>query len=74
MYTKSEKGKTPWITVNGVNVADSQFAIDYLKKELGVDNNSMFSDRDKGIFKIITDWRDYDCYLDKIVDHLPNFT
>ena len=47
-YTKSEKGKTPWITVNGVNVADSQFAIDYLKRELGVDNNSNFSDKDKG--------------------------
>ena len=55
-------------------MADSQFAIDYLKKELGVDNNSNFSDKDKGIFKIITDWRDYNCYLDKIVDHLPNFT
>ena len=47
-YTKSEKGKTPWITVNGVNVADSQFAIDYLKRELGVDNNSNFSNKDKG--------------------------
>ncbi len=29
----STKGKCPWITVNGVDVADSQLAIEYLTKE-----------------------------------------
>ena len=47
-YTQSEKGKTPWITINGENVADTQFAIEYLKKELGVDMNSKFNEKDKG--------------------------
>ena len=27
-------GKTPWITVNGKDVSDSQLAIEYLEKEL----------------------------------------
>ena len=48
-YPMSEKSKSPWITVNGVNVADSQFAIDHLKKELSIDMNSKLSDRDKGV-------------------------
>ncbi len=30
----SSKGKSPWITINGVDVADSQLAIDYLTKNL----------------------------------------
>ena len=47
-YTQSEKGKTPWITINGENVADTQFAIEYLKKELGVDMNSKLSEKEKG--------------------------
>ena len=47
-YTQSEKGKTPWITINGENVADTQFAIEYLKKELGVDMNSKLNEKDKG--------------------------
>ena len=47
-YTQSKKGKTPWITINGENVADTQFAIEYLKKELGVDMNSKLSEKEKG--------------------------
>ena len=47
-YPMSEKSKSPWITINGVNVADSQFAIDHLKKDLSIDMNSKLSDRDKG--------------------------
>jgi hypothetical protein len=31
-YFKSAKGKTPWMTVNGEHVADSQFAIEHLRK------------------------------------------
>lgn len=26
--------KTPWITVNGINVSDSQLAVEFLTKEL----------------------------------------
>ena len=47
-YPMSEKSKSPWITINGVNVADSQFAIEHIKRELSIDKNSKFSDRDKG--------------------------
>ena len=28
----SEKEKSPWITINGTNIADSQIAIEYLTK------------------------------------------
>jgi hypothetical protein len=34
---RSAKGKVPWITYNGVDVSDSQFAIEYLTKTLGKD-------------------------------------
>ncbi len=28
----SDKGKSPWITINGKNIADSQIAMEYLTK------------------------------------------
>ncbi len=31
---QSSKGKSPWITVNGIDIADSQLAIEYLSKTL----------------------------------------
>lgn len=36
----SSKGKIPWITLNGNNVADSQFCIEYLGEKLDKDLNS----------------------------------
>ena len=42
-HEMSSKGKTPWITYNGVEVADSQFCIEYLNKELSVDLNKDLS-------------------------------
>jgi hypothetical protein len=36
----SSKGKTPWMEYNGKTIADSQFCIEYLKSQLGVDVNS----------------------------------
>jgi hypothetical protein len=33
------KGKTPWITFNGVEVADSQLAIEYLCRHLNINMN-----------------------------------
>ena len=34
---RGPKGKTPWITVNGQEIADSQLAIEYLQDELKKD-------------------------------------
>ena len=31
----SSKNKSPWITVNGVDVEDSQLSVDYLTDHLG---------------------------------------
>ncbi len=38
-FSSSSKGKIPWITLNGVEVADSQFCIDYLSQEFKIDLN-----------------------------------
>lgn len=45
----SSKGKTPWITYNGMDIADSQFCIDYLNKKLGVDMNDKLTSEQKAI-------------------------
>ena len=37
--TRSSKGKTPWITLDGVDVADSQLCIKYLKTKLNLNLN-----------------------------------
>lgn len=44
----STKGKTPWMEYNGVDVADSQFCIEYLKKELGADLNKHLTAEEYG--------------------------
>lgn len=36
----SSKGKTPWMEYNGKTIADSQFCIEFLKSQLGVEANS----------------------------------
>ena len=33
----SPKGKTPWITINGKNIADTQLCIEYLSKKFDID-------------------------------------
>lgn len=45
----SSKGKSPWITYNGVDVADSQLCIDFLNKELSVDLNELLSVKDRAV-------------------------
>lgn len=35
----SEKNKSPWITINGLNIADSQLCIEYLTKKFNLDIN-----------------------------------
>ena len=40
VLTMSSKSKTPWITLNGVDTADSEFAIDVIKKHFNVSLDS----------------------------------
>jgi len=35
----SDKDKSPWITINGENIADSQIAMDFLTKKFNLDSN-----------------------------------
>lgn len=42
----SEKNKSPWITINGQNIADSQLAIDFLAKKFNLDTNKGLSRQD----------------------------
>jgi len=38
-FKMGPKGKSPWITYNGVDVADSEFSIDYLGENLNKNLN-----------------------------------
>ncbi len=63
-YWRSKKGKSPWITVNGTDVADSQLIIEYLKKNLKKDINSHLSVEDAALsraFQVTVDERFYWC-------------
>ena len=48
-YEMSSKGKTPWITYNGVDVADSQFCIEYLNEKFSVNLNKDLSAVDRSL-------------------------
>ena len=45
----SAKGKTPWMTYNGEDVADSQFCIEYLKDKLGISLDKHLSAEERAI-------------------------
>ncbi len=45
----SSKGKTPFITYNGIDVADSQFCIDFLNDKRGIDLNKHLTIEQKSI-------------------------
>ena len=45
----SKKGKLPWIELNGQEIADSNFCIQFLKKEFQVDINSHLSATENAI-------------------------
>ena len=44
-----DKDQTPWITLNGKNVADSQFAMEHIQKELSIEPNKGLTEEQKGI-------------------------
>jgi len=46
---KSTKGKYPWIEYNGVAVADSEFCVQFINKQLGVNLNSHLSSEEDGV-------------------------
>ncbi|XP_063424050.1 failed axon connections homolog isoform X1 [Mytilus trossulus] len=48
-FTKSKKGKFPWIEYNGEEISDSEFCIEYLNDKLQIDLNKDFTAKDRGI-------------------------
>ena len=45
----SVKGKTPWITINGEDIADSQHIIEYLSKHFNIDMCAHLSDEERAV-------------------------
>jgi hypothetical protein len=45
----SKKGKVPWIELNGEEMADSQFCIEYLSKKLNVNLNDHLNEQDQAL-------------------------
>ena len=43
------KGKTPWITLNGEDVADSQLAIEYLAQHFQIDMSHLLSPKHRAV-------------------------
>ena len=43
------KGRTPWITYNGIEVADSEFCIEYLSNLLDKDLTAKFGPVEQGM-------------------------
>ena len=44
----SKKGKIPWISYNNTDIADSNFCIDFLRKEFKVDLDEGLTDKQRG--------------------------
>ena len=49
----SSKGKMPWIELNGEQVADSQFCIEYLSKKFNINLNAKLSATDLAISRAV---------------------
>ena len=58
----SSKGKIPFITYNGEDVADTQFCIEYLNKKLGKDFNSHLSNTERAVARAFLKMTDENLY------------
>jgi len=47
------KGKTPWISLNGEHIADSQVCIEYLTKKFNVEWNGRYSEKEKATARLV---------------------
>jgi hypothetical protein len=47
-FSFGSKGQIPWITLNGEDIADSQFCIDFLAKKYNKDLSASFSPKELG--------------------------
>ncbi|KAK3780382.1 hypothetical protein RRG08_062003 [Elysia crispata] len=57
-YVTSSKGKVPWISYNGEHIADSQFCIEFIKTQFGVDLNEGLSKEQAAVayaFRVMMD-------------------
>lgn len=45
----SKKNKSPWITLNGVDMSDSQLSIEYITKTLGKDIEAHLGEEEKAV-------------------------
>ena len=76
----SPKGKCPWITINGVNVSDSQLCIEYLAKKFDLDANPGLTPVDLAISRALRilveeDWYNAGKQFRWVINggrHLPN--
>ncbi len=70
-YWRSSKGKTPWITVNKKDIADSQLSMEFVRKNMDKDINSHLTPEEAAIargFQVTLDERFYWCMaLDRFV-------
>jgi len=47
------KGKTPWISLNGEHIADSQVCIEYLTKKFNVQWKGKYSEKEKAVARLV---------------------
>ena len=64
----SEKEKTPWITMNGKNISDSQLSIEHIKRELNIDANSHLNPEQRGIAQSLRVMADDHLYFLLIIE------
>lgn len=70
-FPMSSKGKSPWITINGVDVADSQLALEYLGRHFNINLNSHLSPEEVSISRamraLLEDHLYFCCVVEKWV-------
>ncbi len=64
----SSKNKSPWITINGEDIADSQLAMEYLAKKFDLETEQGLSDKDKAISRSMRFMLEQDLYWTLVCD------